>query len=163
MGRHGPDNKLTWQPGERWQEFQRHLPGKGWYVFVGELLHSKGVGVRDTIYLHDILVDDGNYLIGETYAERYERLASLCNEMPGIELSLSEYTSQIVICPGVWLTVNHQESFTDWYREINAMETNAAVEGLVFKNPNAKLAPCTPRNNGAGQHKCRRTTKNLSF
>ena len=50
MGRHGPDNKIVWQPGQRWQAYQAGLQGQGYYVFVGELLHSKGVGVKDMIY-----------------------------------------------------------------------------------------------------------------
>ena len=54
MGRHGPEHKLDWQPGKPWQAFAASLPGKGYYVFVGELLHSKGVGVKDTIVLFDL-------------------------------------------------------------------------------------------------------------
>jgi hypothetical protein len=158
MGRHGPDNELQWQPGNRWQEFQQHLPGKGWYVFVGELLHSKGVGVRDTIYLHDLLVDDGEYLIGKTYADRYECLSRLCAG----GLNMYEDTHTIVF-PGVWLAANHDGFFQDWYNEINGMSGNTAIEGLVFKNPTAKLRPCTARGNANGQYKCRRTTRNLSF
>lgn len=163
MGRHGMSNRLVWQPGEKWQEFQRHLPGKGWYVFVGELLHSKGVGVKDTIYLHDLLVDDGEYLVGETYVDRYERLLALCNNMPDVEVSLSEFVSHIVVTPGVWLAVNHREGFREWYNDINKLAGHA-IEGLVFKQPHSKLLPCgTPSANSKWSNKCRRTTKHLSF
>jgi hypothetical protein len=163
MGRHGMSNRLNWQPGEKWQEFQRHLPGKGWYVFVGELLHSKGVGITDTIYLHDLLVDDGEYLVGETYLERYQRLLNICDLVPAIESTLSPYNVRRIVTPGVWLALNHRQDFREWYNSINKMPGHA-VEGLVFKQPHSKLVPCgTPSANSKWQHKCRRTTKNLSF
>jgi hypothetical protein len=161
MGRHGPENRLQWQPGESWQNFQSHLPGTGWYVFVGELLHDKGVGVRDTFYIFDMLVEDGEYLIGTTFRDRYARLAKLCAATPG-ERSV-EHT-HTVITPGIWLATNHAHSFTAWHESIRNMPGKPPIEGLVFKRPDAKLLPCGRASaNASWQAKCRRASDHLSF
>lgn len=161
MGRHGPDNKIVWQPGNQWRDFEQHLPGKGWYVFVGELLHSKGVGVRDTIYLFDMLVENGQYLIGSSYHERYRKLENLCKFVPGDK---SVEHTHSVVAPGVWLATNHAHSFSKWYNSISNMPGKPPIEGLVFKNPSAKLLPCgTASANSKWQQKCRRATDHLSF
>jgi hypothetical protein len=161
MGRHGPDNRLQWQPGARWDAFQAHLPGKGWYVLVGELLHSKGVGVRDTVYLFDMLVANGEYLIGETYRDRYRRLEQLCRAMSGE--CFFEFTHTVVM-PGVWLAVNRARGFPAWFTAIRNMPGKPAIEGLVLRQPDAKLLPCIKASaNAKGLHKCRVATKHLSF
>lgn len=161
MGRQGPENRIGWQPGDRWASFQHSLPGAGWYVFVGELLHSKGVGVRDTLYLFDILVDDGEYLVGATYRQRSHRLAALCKLFaaePWVE-----HTHQ-VIAPGVWLAASHGHSFAKWFAAIRNLPGKPPVEGLVFKDPRARLLLCgTATANAKWQHKCRRATDHLSF
>ncbi len=160
MGRHGPDNRIGWQPGERWAAFQRTLPGQDWYVFVGELLHTKGVGVRDTVYLFDLLVDDGNYLVGVTYHARWARLERLCEAFPA---ATTEDTHQVVT-PGIWLAANHQHGFRDWFGSIRAIPGKPPVEGLVFKDPDAPLRICSRATaNAIWQHKCRRETDHLSF
>lgn len=163
MGRAGPANKLIWQPGDRWNAFQKRLfPGTGWYVFVGELLHSKGVGVRDTIYLHDLLVENGNYLVGVTYRDRMRLLKWLCD---GHDHSQREiHHTHTIICPGVWLAHSHLHSFTEWFDSIRNMPGKPPVEGLVFKDPDSKLMPCgSATSNVKGQHKCRVATNHLSF
>jgi hypothetical protein len=162
MGRHGPDNRLGWQPGPRWLDLQQQLPGTGWYVFVGELLHSKGVGVRDTVYLFDLLVDDGEYLVGVPYRERFERLRRLCHDANSIPSD--RQSTHTVVSSGVWLAENHAHSFNDWFASIRDLPGKPPVEGLVFKDPKARLLPCGSASaNAKGQHKCRRATDHLSF
>ena len=156
MGRHGPDNRLVWQPGSAWGAFSDTL-APGWHVFVGELLHSKGVGVRDTIVLFDLLVEDGEYLVGMSYRDRHHRLAALLNfynSDPCIELTHREYNE------GVWLIENRARMFKEWFDA----PAPAMVEGLVFKNPDAPLKLCSrAASNSAWQYKCRRPKANLSF
>ena len=156
MGRHGPDHRLDWQPGEAWEAFAATL-GKGWYAFTGELLHSKGVGVRNTIVLFDLLVEDGEYLVGTIYAERFRRLERLLkayNSEPQIALTHREYNQ------GVWLITNHARAFREWF-DAPAPEM---VEGLVFKDKNAKLRLCCKATANAGwQVKCRKPKANVSF
>jgi hypothetical protein len=157
MGRHGPEHKLDWQPGKPWQAFAASLPGKGYYVFVGELLHSKGVGVKDTIVLFDLLVEDGDYLVGKSLRERFarlERLLKAYNSEPQIAMTHREYNQ------GVWLVENHGRAFRLWFDA----EAPAMVEGLVFKNPNAPLRLCArAKDNSGWQVKCRKPKANVSF
>lgn len=155
MGRHGADNKLTWQPGARWKAFENTLPGQGWFVLVGELLHSKGVTdnngevIRDTVCLHDLLVDDGEYLIGQTYRHRFVRLC----------LRFGGYPEQ-----GVMLAPTFHGGFRDTFQAYHKLPGKPAVEGLVFKNPDAPLALCVnAKANASWQHKCRIATDHLSF
>lgn len=156
MGRHGPDHVLDWQPGGPWQHFAETL-AEGWHVFVGELLHSKGVGVKNTIVLFDLLVEDGEYLVGMSYADRFARLERLLmryNDEPLIEATHREYNA------GVWLIQNRARAFRQWFDA----EAPAMVEGLVFKDKNAKLRLCSrPSANAGGQVKCRRPKANVSF
>jgi hypothetical protein len=156
MGRHGPDHVLDWQPGASWQAFEATLDG-GWHVFVGELLHSKGVGVKDTIVLFDMLVEDGDYLVGKTLYDRFNRLERLLkayNSEPQIKLTHREYNQ------GVWLVENRARAFRLWFDA----EAPAMVEGLCFKDKNAKLRLCSRSSaNSGGQVKCRKPKANVSF
>lgn len=62
--RHGERHK-AWKPDPESPSLRafKKLP-KRWFVFVGELLHSKGVGIKDTLYLFDILVDGKSLMSG---------------------------------------------------------------------------------------------------
>jgi hypothetical protein len=158
MGRHGPENKIGWQPGQRWSAYQAGLPGQGWRVFVGELLHSKGVGVKDTVYLFDLLVDDGDFLLGASYADRFARLEALCPQAQATDVTHK------VVSDGVWLAVNHRHGFCEWFNSIRDMPGKPPIEGLCFKDPDAKLKLCVkPSSNAHGQAKCRRPAANVSF
>jgi hypothetical protein len=157
MGRHGPDHVLDWQPGAPWQDFTNTLEGSGWYVFVGELLHSKGVGVRDTIVLFDLLVEDGDYLVGKSYGVRLARLTQLLNiygQPRRLELTHREYNE------GVWLIESRARAFREWFDA----PAPAMVEGLVFKQCDAKLQLCSRATaNKNWQVKCRKPKANVSF
>jgi hypothetical protein len=118
------------------------LAGTGWYVFNAELLHSKVTGgPKDTNYVHDLLVDDGVYLLGKTYAERYARLGALLT--PGPKLLLADYS---------------RANFGALFDSLTAGED----EGLVVKDPAGKLG--TRDGTRAGwMAKCRKLHKNFSF
>jgi hypothetical protein len=158
MGRHGPEHKLEWQPSERWNEFARSLAPHFWHVFQGELLHSKVKGgPRDTVYLFDMLVNTGDYLVGMAYAQRYAKLENRLrrfNPEPCVKHDRMEFG------PGLWLACNHAHSFRQWY-DAPAPDY---VEGLVFKDPKAKLMPCGRATaNKHGQAKVRYPKANVSF
>lgn len=155
-GRHGDEAIKNWEPGERWNAFARSLPGDSWWVFVAELLHTKGTG-RDTVVLHDMLVADGEYLVGHPYQSRHG----------GVRQRLHSYTSSFALDanktiygPGLWLANCHAHSFTEWFDAA----PEQGIEGLVFKNPAAPLMPCVRKSSNAGwQVKCRLPTANKSF
>ena len=157
MSRHKDEHKL-WQPSAKTATAFASLPGDGWYVFVCELMHSKVPGLRDINYINDILVADGEYLVGSTFTERQALLAKLFKVGPKTKKTISHY----IIDANTWLAVNHEpDDFAGLYEKLGSAPE---YEGLVLKRPNAKLAPCSRQTaNYNWQVKCRRGHKNYSF
>lgn len=153
--RHNDDHK-AWSP---LPSHSATFAGRDqWNVYVCELLHSKGPLVKNHLYLFDILVSDGQELIGATLTERQQILqqrfpspkADIVGSRAGlgarmIEQDMSQATP-IANPSTIWPTLG------------------ALDEGFVFKNPAAKLSPCiVPTANGAWQTKVRRQHANYSF
>jgi len=68
-------NHLQWSPLPEHLEFFGSL-GKGWNVFVAELIHSKVAGgPKNELYIFDQLVADGRELQGLTQAQRQDLMA----------------------------------------------------------------------------------------
>lgn len=154
-------NHRMWTPSANTRAAFKNLPrpNKGWYVFVAELMHSKVTGgAKDTNYIHDILVADGEYLVGKTFEERQAILRSL---FPNIDESKSTVAYH-VIDGNTWLARNHVGvDFADLYTSVIP---DPSYEGLVIKNPAAKLAICSrQKSNNSWQVKCRRPHKNYGF
>lgn len=130
----------------------------GWNVYVAELLHSKGPLVKNHLYLFDILVNDGQELIGATLVERQailrERFPSPKADIAGSRAGLGAR----MISQDVSQAMPIADPSTIW------PTLGSLDEGFVFKNPAAKLSPCiVPTANGAWQTKVRRTHANYSF
>ncbi len=156
-GRHGPaDRHSMWEPTLASSHAFRTLPG-GWYVFVCELMHSKVAGgPRDTLYVNDILVSDGQYLVGTTFADRQDMLAALFPEPRGSARLPSHYA----VTPNCWIARNHTQGFADLFASIS----DPCHEGLVLKKPGATLALCSREtSNVSWQAKVRRAAKNYAF
>jgi hypothetical protein len=156
--RHKEDHKL-WRPDIHKLAAFTSLPGKGWYVFVSELMHSKvkaeDGGVRDTNYIHDILVADGEYLVGVKQANRH---AMLC-ELFEVERHQQTY-SHWVVDQYTWVARQFVEGFKPLYDSL----TEKQDEGLVLKNPKAPLALCTRQgSNNKGMLKSRKGHANYTF
>lgn len=152
--RHKTDHKL-WTPSEEFCSQFESLPGNGWYVFAGELLHSKTKHIKDTIYLFDLLVDDGIYLVGATLQARLKRLYAL---FPTRVNTITN--SHYIIAPKLWLAATIVKNFSERFAALCMPED----EGLVVKDPRAKLKLCVKATANAGsQVKCRKPTKNYSF
>lgn len=154
MSRHNDDHKL-WAPSAHTASPFKNLPGDGWYVFVAELMHSKIQGMRDINYIHDVLVADGEYLVGKTWAERQAILQSL------FTVSVKGSTiDHYVIDDHTWLVRNHAKGFSALFEKLG----DEMHEGLVLKNPNAKLDRCSREKSNSGwQVKCRKPHKNYGF
>lgn len=150
MSRHKDEHKL-WAPGPQTAKPFQSLPGDGWYVFVAELMHSKVPGIRDINYINDILVADGEYLVGTTFAQRQEMLEKLFKVH-----TLKKTVSHYVIDAHTWLARNYEDDFSELFASLK----DAEHEGLVLKDPFAKLAMCTRQgSNTAWQVKCRMPEK----
>lgn len=154
MTRHNETHKL-WKPTDLSSLAFKQLPGDGWYVFVTELLHSKVAnGTRDTNYINDILVCDGKHLVGMTYQERMDILHNLFPNTPVIT------DSSHVINSNTTLARCHTGNFVALFDSLRDGED----EGLVFKNPKARLAYCSRQTSNVDWlYKCRRLTKNYGF
>jgi ATP-dependent DNA ligase len=138
--RHGVAHK-AWEPQLEAKRFLRKLSDS---VFAFELLHSKGGGVRDTYYFHDVLRFRGTDLVGTTLAERREILAEAMRKCPS----------------NMGVAVPFESNFADVYRKL----AHVLDEGVVLKDPKAKLRDCSREGTNAGwQVKCRKATKNFGF
>lgn len=162
MTRHNDEHK-QWSPSKKSSAPFKGLSGGGWYVFVGEVLNNKVPGYKDIIYVFDILVADGNYLVGMTYEDRQELLKTLF--LTGDE---AEEYSHYVISDNVWLAKNFTEKFKKMWTECdeaaNTSDGAPLDEGLVLKDPKSTLNLCTKQKSNSGwQVKCRISHKNYGF
>lgn len=153
--RHDDDHKL-WTPQPQHVDFFSDRPE--WNVYVAELLHSKGPHLKHHLYLFDILVSDGDQLTGSTLLERQDiirqRFPSPKADIAGSRAGLGAR----MICENVSQADPLAEPARAWER------LGLLDEGVVFKNPAAKLAPCaTPNSNSGWQVKVRMPHKNYSF
>lgn len=151
----------AWSPTDGVLDPFTKLPGKGWYVFMCEVLHSKTSRVKNTIYIFDIAVNDGELLLGTTFTERQEILRKM---FPSNVETISHY----LITEKVWLAKTIEGGFADMMKRIQEKsdreEGNSEDEGLVIKRPDAKLASLgRAKSNGAWQVKCRVGQKNYAF
>jgi hypothetical protein len=65
---------------------------------------------------------------------------------------------------GVWLATCVNKGLRSWYDRISKLPRSSGIEGLVLKDPNARLRPCSrATSNSHGMAKCRIPKANLSF
>ena len=158
MTRH-KDNHKQWAPTAATAKVFANLPGDGWYVFVAELMHSKVPGIRDINYIHDVLVADGEYLVGTTLEERQKLLESLFG-IDRSKVTKDTPISHFVIDANTWLVRNYRVGFAKLFETLDRPE----YEGLVLKNPKAKLDYCSrEKSNSTWQAKVRKPHKNYGF
>lgn len=134
----------------------RQLPGQGWYVFAAELMHSKVHGIRDTNYIYDIMVNNGDYLVGTKFSDRQKILKRLFLRRRNIVETYSHY----ILDPNTWLSTVHDHGFYQLFTSLSKDED----EGLVLKDPDSALAFCGRKdNNRDWQVKCRRNDISPNF
>jgi hypothetical protein len=148
--RHGERHK-AWEFTEATSKIFKNLPGEGWYAINAELLHNKVKGIRNINYIHDILVCDGQYLGGTTYAHRYCLLQTLF-----FHEHMKSTPTHWILDKHTWLARNFRDNFSGVFASL----TTDVDEGIVLKNMEGILQPA--RNNG-WTVKCRKPTKNFSF
>jgi hypothetical protein len=154
MNRHNEEHR-AWSPTPASSAAFKALPGNGWYVILAELMHSKVPGIRDTNYIFDILVANGEYLIGTTFEERQKILYGLFYR-EGMEATRSHY----VVDSNTWLA----RVYTKGLPKLFDLLTEDQDAGIVLKNPKAVLEPCSrPNSNSSWALKVRRGTKNYGF
>lgn len=153
MTRHAESHR-QWEAQPDVMQAFTDLSGQGWYVFVAELLHNKVKGIRDVNYLHDVLVHDGEYLVGYTQEERKDILYDLF-----VRDGMEETYSHVVVNPNLWIAQEYEEDFVNLFNSL----TNDEDEGLVFKNPKQRLGICSKPKSNSESIKCRKHHRNYSF
>jgi hypothetical protein len=161
MTRDGDEHKQWNWTAKSGQIFRDVADGKTWNVFVAELLHNKNATVKDTNYVHDVLVYRGEYLLGTTYRERQELLHRTFDRFGGTETR--DYR---ILNPNTWLATCHKQGFRQRWDTINEAAKRAAAkgtspmdEGLVCKNLDGVLRA---KDNNGWLVKCRVLHKNYS-
>jgi ATP-dependent DNA ligase len=152
--RHGEDHKL-WKPSEEsLRPFKDRANGK-WRVYVVEVLDAKTSHIKDTIYIHDIIVNDGTILEGTTFAERQDLLLEIFPEYIGEGFGYNKVTEK------VWLATIIKHDFKWVFDSINDPKVD---EGLVIKDPKQNLTQMWRKgSNVSWQLKCRKPTKNYGY
>jgi len=150
------------------------LAENGYHLLDGGLLDSRHRAIKDTIVIWDILVRNGEHLLGSTYQERYNNIAQKA-EIPWhfnnhkFGLTWGKSTTPNIFIPENW---PHQTWSDLWnlITEVNAPYTignpsdpnykiSPLLEGLVIKNPLGELGMgFTEKNNASWIMRSRITT-----
>jgi hypothetical protein len=133
------DMHKAWTPTDEAKEFFVAYPNS---YFVFELLHSKGGGVRDTLYLFDVLKFGGESLVGSSLEKRLDLLQGLS------------------VSGNISMAKTFKKNLAGLYKGL----TSPLDEGIVLKDPNAVLSECFRDGTNANwQVKVRKPTKNFGF
>lgn len=135
-----------------------------WQVFDGELLHNKTRNLKDRLVLFDVLVHDGQYLIGTSCQDRVKLLSAILGDPKDHE---SETGRQIALSwdKRVWLAETFSpKTGTQTIRLFQELLDLDEIEGLVLKDPLGRLEPgVTEKNNSSWLIRCRKPHKNYQF
>jgi hypothetical protein len=147
---------------------------KKWSYIDGGLLDGKNANFSNIIAVWDILVRNGDWLLGTTYRERYDWLLARATDEPfmvrvgdeQIELGV-KFTDHIFIprlsgdFDSLWSAVEKANAAGGW-SETSGGEP--VLEGLVFKDPNGTLElACKEENNTCWSGRSRVCTKRHLF
>lgn len=134
--------------------------GKGWMVINGEYMNKSKMDENGQLFNHkfvifDILVFNGEYMVGRTFEERVKLLDDLYGKIN------SEKDYLYKISPNVYRVKSYTEDFKNLFDRLTIIDM---VEGLVMKRKNAKLEIGSSKNNNTkSQVKVRKPTKNYRY
>ena len=132
----------------------------GWTVINGEYLNKNkreetGKSFNHKFVIFDILVNDGDYLIGKTFKQRVE----LLDEMFHKNECEKDYLWNI--SDNVYRVKSYENNFSMLFDTLTPIDM---IEGLVLKRKNARLEMGnTELNNTKSQVKARKATLNYKF
>jgi len=127
-----------------------------WNVIVGEYMNKNKNGIDGKHWNHkfvifDILVHNGQYLLGTTIDERIE----LLDKLFGIE-NENDYLYKIT--DNIFRVKTFYDNYLEFWNKITEVDM---LEGFVLKKKVAKLdRGLSEKNNMLWQNKCRKPTKN---
>lgn len=142
------------------EEVRKLYKGSGWMVLNGEYLNKSkkdetGSSFNHKLVIFDILVYNGDYLIGKTFKQRVDLLDSLYGNDP----CEKEYLHGIT--ENTFRVKTYYGDFKELFERFTKIDM---IEGLVLKRKRSKLkVGSNADNNHKDQIKSRKPTKNYSF
>lgn len=150
-------------------DFLKLAKTKSWYVYAGEYLNKgqlgeNGVKEKDKFVIWDVLVWDGEYLVGSSLGSRLTLLENIypCARavVKGNRVEIYDH----LCCTefnGIYKAPSYTTGFYNLYQEITK---TPLYEGLVLKKIDSKLGyGFNEANNSDWQVKARRETKLYQF
>lgn len=131
-----------------------------WIVINGEYMNKSKNDKFRKVFNHkfvifDILVLEGNYLVGTTFEQRVEMLDELYGQVECEDEFLFKLSENI------YRVKSYKRDFNDVFNRLVEIDM---YEGLVMKRRSAKLEMGTSEmNNVKSQIKCRKVTKNYKY
>ena len=131
-----------------------------WMVLNAEYLNKSktdetGQAFNHKFVIFDILVFDGQYLVGKTFEERVRILDTLYDQ----KACEKEYL--FGISENIYRVKSYLTGFNDLFNQLTPIDM---IEGLVMKRRNARLeVGSSEMNNVKSQIKCRKKTKNYKY
>lgn len=154
QNRHGEDHRL-WKPSEESLKPFKDIANGKWHVFVVEVIDAKTPRIKDTIYIHDIIVHAGKILVDSKFSERQKLLRKIFPNRVKGGFGYEKITKK------VWLATLIKRKFKAIF---DSIEDPKVDEGLVLKDPNGRLEPMWREGKNSGwQVKCRHPHKNYGF
>lgn len=132
----------------------------GWTVLNGEYLNKNKQDENRKAFNHkfvifDILVNDGDYLVGKTFEERITLLDTMFGQ------NECEKSYLYGISENVYRVKSYENQFNMLYDTLTPIDL---IEGLVLKRKTARLEMGTSElNNTKSQVKIRKATKNYKY
>jgi hypothetical protein len=132
----------------------------GWTILNGEYLNKNKQDENRKAFNHkfvifDILVNDGDYLVGKTFEERIKLLDTMFGQ------NECEKSYLYGISENVYRVKSYENQFNMLYDTLTPIDL---IEGLVLKRKTARLEMGTSElNNVKSQIKCRKTTLNYKY
>jgi hypothetical protein len=132
----------------------------GWTILNGEYLNKNKQDENRKAFNHkfvifDILVNDGDYLVGKTFEERITLLDTMFGQKE------CEKSYLYGISENVYRVKSYENQFNMLYDTLTPIDL---IEGLVLKRKTARLEMGTSElNNVKSQIKCRKETKNYKY
>ena len=158
MNRHG--DRLTRVEIKNEEILSLYKGTGGWSAFNGEYMNKSqndetGRPFNHKFVIFDILVLEGNYLVGTTFEQRVAILNDLYGQVD------CEKEHLYGISENIYRVKSYNGGFLDLYNDLIKIDM---YEGLVMKRKNAKLELGTNEmNNVKSQLKCRKPTKNYAY
>jgi ATP-dependent DNA ligase len=115
------------------------------HVLDGGILRHFTARGEAPIVLWDVLVHDGKPLIGERYRDRYTLLRRICREPNAPEQETGREVA-LQVRGALWMAGWHTQGYEGLFARTRGVDF---LEGLMLKDPGARLEPGTREENNA--------------